>query len=90
MTILGLGRLGRAIAMWLMPFGCRLRGVDPVNDVPGVERMPLERALQAVDLVIAALSLAAQTQNVVGASAIACLPAQGRPFGEYWLRFHGG
>ena len=73
-TILGLGRLGRAIAMRLMPFGCQLRGVDPVNDVPSVERMPLEQALHGADLVIAALPLTAETRNLVDASAIACLP----------------
>ena len=57
-----------------MPFGCQLRGVDPVNDVPSVERMPLEQALHGADLVIAALPLTAETRNLVDASAIACLP----------------
>lgn len=73
-TILGLGRLGRAIAARLMPFGCQLRGVDPVNEAQGVERMPLEEALQGAELVIAALPLTAETRNLVGRSAIACLP----------------
>ena len=74
-TILGLGRLGRAIALRLKPFGCALRGVDPVHDVPGVERLPLDHALHGAELVIAALPLNAQTRHLLDAAALARLPA---------------
>jgi phosphonate dehydrogenase len=74
-AILGLGRLGQAIAARLIPFGCRLRGVDPANDAPGVERMALEPALRGADMVIVALPLTAETRGLVGRAAVACLPA---------------
>jgi phosphonate dehydrogenase len=73
-AILGLGRLGKAIAARLLPFGCRLRGVDPENDAVGVDRMALEPALMGADLVIVALPLTAGTLGLVGRDALACLP----------------
>jgi phosphonate dehydrogenase len=73
-AILGLGQLGQAIAARLLPFGCRLRGVDPANDAPGVERMALEPALKGADLVIVALPLTLETRGLVGREALACLP----------------
>ena len=73
-AILGLGRLGQAIAARLLPFGCRLRGVDPANDAPGVERMALGPALTGADLVIVALPLTLATRGLVGRDALSCLP----------------
>lgn len=73
-TILGLGRLGQAIAARLLPFGCRLRGFDPANDAPGVERMGLDAALRGAELVIVALPLTAATRGLVGRGALALLP----------------
>jgi phosphonate dehydrogenase len=73
-AILGLGRLGKAIAARLLPFGCRLRGVDPENDAAGVDRMALEPALMGADLVIIAVPLTAETRGLVGRDELACLP----------------
>jgi phosphonate dehydrogenase len=73
-TILGLGRLGQAIAARLLPFGCRLRGVDPAQDAPGVERIALGPALTGADLVIVALPLTPETRGLVDRDALSCLP----------------
>jgi phosphonate dehydrogenase len=75
-TILGLGRLGGAIAARLAPFGCLLRGVDPVADIAGVQRLPFEAALDGADAVLAALPLTARTRGLLDARALALLPPQ--------------
>lgn len=74
-TILGLGALGSAIAARLAPFGCVLRGVDPIREVPGVQRLPLEAALAGADVVISALPLTPATRGLLGARALALLPS---------------
>ena len=73
-AILGLGALGSAIAARLAPFGCRLVGVDPMRDAPGVLRMPLAPALEAADAVIAALPLTPSTRHFLDAESLALLP----------------
>jgi phosphonate dehydrogenase len=73
-AILGLGRLGAAIAARLAPFGCTLVGVDPAREAPGVLRLPLEAALMQADVVIAALPLLPETRGVLDAAALALLP----------------
>jgi phosphonate dehydrogenase len=74
-ALLGLGRLGQAIAARLAPFGCRLRGVDAAQDAPGVARMALAQALDGADIVINALPLVPGTRHLLGAAALALLPA---------------
>jgi phosphonate transport system permease protein len=71
-AILGLGRLGRAIAERLSGFGCRIVGHD-LRDAapPGVTPLPLAEALAAADLVIVALPLTAGTRGLIGAEALA-------------------
>ena len=73
-AILGLGRLGAAIAARLAPFGCRLRGMDPAGGLPGVPALPLAEALDGADAVVVALPLNAGTRGLVGAEALALLP----------------
>lgn len=73
-TILGLGRLGRAVAARLLPFGARLRGVDPANGAPGVERLPLADALPGSDAVVACLPLLPATRGLLDEAALALLP----------------
>ncbi len=73
-AILGLGRLGSAIAQRLSGFGCRLVGVDAAQDAPGVQRLPLEAALLGADVVINALPLTAATRGLIGAEELALLP----------------
>jgi phosphonate dehydrogenase len=73
-AILGLGRLGAAIATRLAPFGCRLRGMDPAGGLPGVPALPLAEALDGADAVVVALPLNAGTRGLVGAEALALLP----------------
>ncbi len=73
-AILGLGRLGAAIAARLAPFGCTLLGVDPARDAPGVLRLPLEAALMQADVVVAALPLLPETRGLLDAAMLALLP----------------
>lgn len=71
-AVLGLGALGAAIAARLAPFGCRLLGVDPARAAPpGVEAVPLDAALAAADLVIAALPLTPGTLHLLDAPRLA-------------------
>lgn len=71
-AVLGLGALGAAIAARLAPFGCRLLGVDPARAAPpGVEAVPLDAALEAADLVIAALPLTPGTLHLLDGPRIA-------------------
>lgn len=71
-AVLGLGALGAAIAARLVPFGCRLLGVDPARAAPpGVEAVPLDAALAAADLVIAALPLTPGTLHLLDAPRLA-------------------
>ncbi len=71
-AVLGLGALGAAIAARLAPFGCRLLGVDPARVAPpGVEAVPLDAALAAADLVIAALPLTPGTLHLLDAPRLA-------------------
>jgi len=74
-AILGLGRLGSAIAQRLSGFGCRLVGVDAAQDAPGVQRLPLEAALLGADVVINALPLTPATRSLIGAEELALLPS---------------
>jgi len=73
-AVLGLGALGAAICARLLPFGCRVIGVDPARAAPaGVEAVMLEAALTRADLVIAALPLTAGTRHLIDTAALALL-----------------
>ena len=72
-AILGLGRVGRAIATRLRGFGCAaLLGVDRPGVEPpaGVARAPLDEALARADWVFVALPLDASTRHLVDAATI--------------------
>jgi phosphonate dehydrogenase len=71
-SIVGMGRLGRAIAERLAGFGCRLIGVDPQAELPpGIIRCDLSAAISAGDFVIVAAPLTAATHHLVARDAIA-------------------
>jgi len=73
-AVLGLGALGAAICARLLPFGCRVLGVDPARAAPaGVAAATLEAALAEADLVIAALPLTRATRHLLDAPALALL-----------------
>lgn len=71
-AIVGLGAVGRATAVRLSGFGCRLLGVDPHAEVPaGVEKVSLETALAQADFIILAAPLVAANRRMIDAQAIA-------------------
>lgn len=71
-AIIGMGRLGAAIAQRLSGFGCRLLGVDPHAAMPaGVTGSGLDAALADSDVVILAAPLTAATRHLIGRDAIA-------------------
>jgi phosphonate dehydrogenase len=70
-AIVGMGRLGSAIARRLAGFGCRLLGVDAHAPMPaGVTGCDLARALTASDFVILAAPLTDETHHLIDADAI--------------------
>ncbi len=71
-AILGLGRLGSAIAARLAGFGCRLIGHDEAAAGPAtVAPVGLAEALSEADLVIVALPLTDGTRHMIDARALA-------------------
>lgn len=85
-AVLGLGALGQAIAARLLPFGCRVLGVDPaVPSLPGVAVLPLAAALPQADFVFVALPLTAATRHLLGAEALAAAPR-----GTLWVNVGRG
>ena len=71
-AIVGLGRLGGAIAERLQGFGCaRLLGVDPLQDHPLVQRCELAVALADADFVFLALPLTPESRHLIDATALA-------------------
>jgi phosphonate dehydrogenase len=73
--IVGMGRVGQAIAQRLAGFSCTLLGYDqatvPLADLPaGVELVALDALLARSDWVVLALPLTVETQHVLDAAAI--------------------
>ncbi|MDW8443288.1 MAG: NAD(P)-dependent oxidoreductase [Acetobacteraceae bacterium] len=69
--ILGLGRVGRAIAERLAPFGCRLVGHDPAAaPPPGVTALSFAQLLAEADALILALPLTGSTRGLIGRDAL--------------------
>lgn len=67
--IIGLGRIGRLVASYLVPLGPRIVGFDPYADaaVEGVERMTtLDDVLGAADVVTLHLPVTAETRGLIG------------------------
>ena len=76
--ILGMGRVGRAFAARIRPFGAHVVCHDsqPLPDKPGdpaVSWLPFGRLLAASDVVLVALPLTAQTRHLIDAQALAAM-----------------
>jgi phosphonate dehydrogenase len=85
-AIIGLGRVGSAIATRLSGFGCRLVGVDPAaTPLQGVEQMEFLPALAEADFVIVALPLTPATRHLVSRAALAAA----KP-GSLWINVGRG
>lgn len=87
-AILGLGRVGRAIAARLRGFGCAaILGVDrPGTASPeGVERVPLAEALARAHWVFVALPLDASTRHLIDAATL-----EGSRRGALWVNVGRG
>jgi len=74
--IVGFGRIGRAVAQRLVPFGCRLLAYDPaVGDAEvtaaGATTRPLEALLAESDLITLHCPATAATRGMIDAAAIA-------------------
>jgi D-3-phosphoglycerate dehydrogenase len=74
--IIGLGRIGSAVARKLRGFEMRILATDPYLDrssEPGVQLVPLERLLRESDLVTLHVPLTVETRNLIGRAALACM-----------------
>jgi phosphonate dehydrogenase len=77
--IVGMGRIGQAVATRLRPFGARvvyhdLRPLAPTAErALGADRLGLDDLLAASDVVLALLPLTAGTRHVLGAKALAAM-----------------
>jgi phosphonate dehydrogenase len=70
-SIVGMGRVGRAVAQRLSGFGCRILGVDPATEMPaGVIRENLNTALDISDFVILCAPLTPGSRYQIGAGAL--------------------
>jgi D-3-phosphoglycerate dehydrogenase / 2-oxoglutarate reductase len=70
--LVGLGRIGRAVAERAAAFGMRVIGHDPyAPDVRGIERVELDELWPAADVVSLHLGLDADTRNLIDAGVLA-------------------
>lgn len=85
-AIVGLGRVGTAIAKRLFGFECRLLGVDPaVGLLSGTELVTLDHALARADFVILATPLTASTRHLIKADTL-----RGAKRGSLWINVGRG
>ncbi len=71
-ALVGLGKVGQAIAQRLAGFGCAsLLGVDPVSQLPGVQRVDLLSALQQADYVFLSAPLTPASMHMLGPKELA-------------------
>jgi lactate dehydrogenase-like 2-hydroxyacid dehydrogenase len=77
--IVGLGRIGGAIAARLAPFGCRIsyHNRTPVSDSPFTYVASVPELARAVDVLIVAAAGGAGTRHLVDAETLAALGPQG-------------
>jgi len=74
-ALVGLGRIGTAVARMCLPFGARMIGFDPfAGPVDGVERFGLEEVLAQADLLSLHLPLVDSTRLLIGERELALLP----------------
>lgn len=73
--LVGFGRIGRALASYLRPLGCRLLVSDPFlkSAEPGTELVELDELLQAADIVSMHAPLTEQTRGMIDARRIAAM-----------------
>jgi D-3-phosphoglycerate dehydrogenase len=76
--IVGIGRIGSAVAARLAPFGVKLIAFDPYLDADtirdnGAEPVSLEELLQASDIVTLHCPLTPETQGMLDAAALATM-----------------
>lgn len=73
--IVGMGRVGRAVAGRLAGFGCRIIYSDAAVETPpaGVEPRPLRALLAEADWVVLAAPLAPETLRMIDAAALAAM-----------------
>jgi D-3-phosphoglycerate dehydrogenase len=70
--LVGLGRIGRAVAARAAAFGMRVIGHDPyAPDVPGIDRVELDELWPEADVVSLHLGLDANTRNLIDGNVIA-------------------
>jgi phosphonate dehydrogenase len=70
-AIIGLGKVGKAIADRLKGFGCaRLLGVDPAARSRSIEMLSLRKALSSADYVFVAAPLTSGTHHLIAADAL--------------------
>lgn len=71
-AIVGMGRVGRAVAQRLSGFGCRLLGVDPSAETPpGMTKVALHHALESSDFIILCAPLTPDSRHLIGADTLA-------------------
>lgn len=74
--LLGCGAIGQVTARLAAAFGMDVAGHDPhMADAPGIRLLPLPALLARSDALSLHLPLAPSTRHIVGAAAIAALPA---------------
>jgi len=76
--MIGFGKIGRAVAKRLEPWGCRLLACDPYVDPShaldfGVELVDLDTLLQMSDLVSLQVVLTDETRDMIGARELALM-----------------
>lgn len=75
--IIGLGRIGSAVARKLRGFEMRILATDPYLNgrrvQPSVELVPLQRLLRESDLISVHVPLTAETKNLIGSAELACV-----------------
>jgi D-3-phosphoglycerate dehydrogenase / 2-oxoglutarate reductase len=77
-AIVGLGRIGRAVATRLNGFGCRIVAVESQPDLDfcgrfGIELAALDEALAEVDVLTLHVPLTAETRHLIGARELALM-----------------
>ena len=70
-SIIGMGRVGRAVAQRLSGFGCRILGIDAEAVMPaGVTSESLDIALETSDFIILCAPLTPGSHHLIGADAL--------------------
>jgi phosphonate dehydrogenase len=75
-SIIGMGRVGRAVAQRLSGFGCHILGIDAEAVMPaGVTSESLDIALETSDFIILCAPLTPGSHHLIGADALARMKA---------------